>query len=288
MTSDKLDPRMHAFRRDLADIRLKGQVEATGFVGGMKHRIAAPVVDVRTAPRFDSSVNTQLIRGQDVLVFEQHEGFAWIQNADDGYVGYINDAALETESSILTHRVIAPRTFLYPGPDLRLSPAVALSLGSQLTIFAEKETRGTRYGILKSGEAVVFSHIKPLDKPERDYVSVAERLVYTPYLWGGVSGFGIDCSGLVQLAMAVTGKIVLRDSDMQAGTIGTFIEDKNTLQRGDLVFWQGHVAIMMNEKNVIHANGTSMDVQIEPLQKACERIALHYGQPTCFRRPSPS
>jgi len=286
MTSDMLDPRLHAFHQDIADIRLKGQVEAARFVEGKKHRIIAPVVDVRKEPRLDSGVDTQLIRGQDVLVFEQQEGFAWMQAVADGYVGYIDDTALGSDNTSLTHRVIAPRTFLYPGPDLRLSPAIALSLGSQLTIIEEKETRGTRYGVLQSGEAVVLSHIQPLDRPQKDYVTVAEQLIHTPYLWGGVSGFGLDCSGLVQLAMAVTGKSVLRDSDMQASTIGHLIKDTASLQRGDLVFWKGHVAIMMDEKKIIHANGTSMDVRMEPLQKACKRIALHYGQPICFRRPS--
>jgi len=286
MNIDPLDPRLHACRPDLADIRLKGRVKAERFVEGQPYRMTAPVVDVRKAPRYDSAMISQLICGQDVLVFEQQEGFAWVQSEDDGYVGYINDAVLEPRTAALTHRVAVPRTFVYPGADLRLSPVIALSMGSRLALVAERETRGTCYGLLASGGAVVLAHTKPLAAVESDYVSVAEQFVFTPYLWGGVSGFGLDCSGLVQLAMSAGGQQVLRDSDMQAATIGQVIEDINALRRGDLVFWQGHVAIMLDRNTVIHANGSSMDVRAEPLQKVCKRMGPHKGVPLCLRRPS--
>lgn len=282
----ELDPRLNAFRPDLADLRLEGQVKAERFVKGKQRRVIIPVADLRKTPHFDSAVQTQLLMGEDVLVFESDSGFSWVQSLKDGYVGYVNADALENNGKqALTHYVSVPRTFLYPGPDLRLAQACPISLGTRLTITGEAETRGTRYGLLENGSAVIFNHLAPIEIVADDYVTVAEKLVYTPYLWGGISGFGIDCSGLVQLSMAIAGNHVLRDSDMQASTIGQALDSSAALQRGDLVFWPGHVAIMKDRETIIHANGASMDVRIEPLVHAIERIASFYGRPNSYRRP---
>lgn len=283
--TQQLDARLNAFRPDLADSRLAGQVKAKAFVDGVRQRIAEPVVDMRTEPRVDSGIATQLLCGQDVLVFERREGFAWVQALDDGYVGYIKDVALESADGTLTHQVTAPRTFVYPAADLRSPPVAALSLGSRLAIVGRAQTRGTDYALLKNGGAVIRAHITEMKRKADDYVSVAESLLRTPYLWGGASAFGIDCSGLVQSSMRMAGKAVLRDSDMQAATIGKQLKAKDDLRRGDLVFWKGHVAIMTDSENIIHANGASMDVRLEPLREAVARISRLYGEPTVMRRP---
>ncbi|RVC79284.1 MAG: peptidoglycan endopeptidase [Mesorhizobium sp.] len=282
------DARLHAFRSDLADARLKGEVSAERFVAGLPARISVPVADLRRAPRWDAGVNTQAVFGDDVLVFEEREGWAWIQAERDGYVGYVADTVLGARDHAPTHVVSVPRTFLYPGPDLRIPVSGQLSMGSAVTVTGSAETRGTPYALLSSGQALIAAHLRSIGEVATDYVSVAEGFLGTPYLWGGVSGFGIDCSGLVQLAMRMTGKDVLRDSDMQAGSIGEPLDpgpDFAGLRRGDLVFWKGHVAIMTDPDTMIHANGHTMLVSREGLKEAVERIGYLYGGPTGFRRP---
>jgi len=282
------DARLHAFRSDLADARLKGEVAAERFVTGRPARITASVADLRKAPRPDAGVNTQALFGDDVLVFENAEGWAWVQTERDGYVGYVADNLLGQREHAPTHIVSVQRTFLYPGPDLRFPINGQLSMGSTVTAAGSAETRGTHYALLPSGQAIIASHLRPIGELAEDYVTVAESFLGTPYLWGGASGFGIDCSGLVQLSMRMAGRQVLRDSDMQAASIGTPIEpgpDYSGLQRGDLVFWKGHVAIMTDAKDMIHANGHTMLVSREGLKEAVERIGYLYGGPTGFRRP---
>ncbi len=282
------DARLHAFRADLADARLQGEVSAERFVSGRPARIAVPVADMRKAPRPDAGVNTQLLLGDDVTVFEEAEGWAWVQAERDGYVGYVTDTALISRDAVPTHIVSVARTFVYPGPDLRFPRTADLSMGSTVTVTGAAETRGTVYSVLASGEAMIAGHLRPIGEFAADYVSVAEMFIGTPYLWGGVSGFGIDCSGLVQLAMRMTGRDVLRDSDMQAAGLGEPLDvgpDFSGLRRGDLVFWKGHVAIMTDTENMIHANGHTMMVSREGLKEAIARIGYLYGGPTGFRRP---
>ena len=281
------DRRLHAFRADLADARLAGEVAAERFVTGRPARISAPIADVRRKPAPDAGLDTQFLMGDDVLVFDEAEGWAWVQGERDGYVGYVPAAALGARDLAPTHMVAAPRTFLYPGPDLRLPRSGKLSMGSSLAVSGFAETRGTNYALLSSGGAVIAGHLVPVGAFADDFVTVAERFLETPYLWGGVSGFGIDCSGLVQLAMRMAGRDVLRDSDMQAARLGEPIEPGaglSGLRRGDFVFWKGHVAIMTDAENMIHANGHTMLVSREGLKAAIDRIAYLYGGPTGFRR----
>jgi cell wall-associated NlpC family hydrolase len=283
-----LDRRLNAFRPDLADSRLRGQIDAADFTPGRAGRVIAPVVNMQNAPRPDAGLDTQLLMGDEVMVFDEAEGFAWVQAKRDFYVGYVSDAALAAPADAATHVVAVPRSFVYREPDMKKGATSALSLGSRLTVVDASTVRGTDYAILESGEAVVANHLAPVGNIFPDFVSVAERLEWTPYLWGGTSAFGIDCSGLVQLSMCMAGRDVLRDTDMQEGSIGEPLDigdDLAGLRRGDLVFWKGHVAIMMDERNTIHANGHTMTVSRELLADAVARIAYLYGKPTAFRRP---
>lgn len=286
-STETLDKRLNAYRPDLADESLRGLVEADRFVEGKPMRVADPVVDVRSEPRGDAGMTTQFLFGDDVLVFEDDNGWCWVQNERDGYVGYVVDTSLDVRAAEPTHIVIAPRTFVYVGSDLRYPRSRAISMGSLVTIVGGQERRGTLYAMLPSGEAVIAKHLVPIDEVTQDHVAVAESLMHTPYLWGGVSGFGIDCSGLVQLSLLMTGQGALRDTDLQEGSVGELIEPDasyKNLKRGDFVFWKGHVGMMASHSTLLHASGHTMSVTLEPLSEAIERIAYLYGKPTAVRR----
>lgn len=285
MPAKSLDRRLNAFRPDLADKRFEGQVEASHFVEGEAGAVVVPVADLRPGPDLAAGIDTQLLMGEPLRIFERRNGWAWVQAEADGYVGYLAEADVGSPAQNPTHWVLQPRTFIYPEPDMKRPRAAALSLGSRIAVSGEAETRGTRYLLLAGGGAVIAHHCAPVGAVETDdYVAIAARLLETPYLWGGKSAFGIDCSGLVQLSMMMAGKAAPRDSDMQASGLGEEI-GFDQLRRGDLVFWKGHVAIMEDEGMILHANGHTMSVAREGLKAAVERIGYLYGAPTVCRRP---
>lgn len=277
-----LDRRLHAFRPDLADETLKGSVEATSFVRGEPARINVPVAQLRPVPDLARGIDTELLFGETVRIFDRADGFAWIQADQDGYVGYLPETVLGALEEP-THRIAVPRTFLYPEAELRKPPLGALSLGSRVTVVGEAETRGTQYFLLSTGGAVIAKHCLSIAETlGDDFVAVAEKFIEAPYLWGGRSGFGLDCSALVQLSLMMTGKSAPRDSDMQA-SYGSPIA-REELRRGDLVFWKGHVGIMEDAETLLHANGHTMSVARENFEAAVKRIGWLYEQPTGYRR----
>jgi cell wall-associated NlpC family hydrolase len=285
--NDQLDRRSHAYRPDLADSRLRGRVVADRYTDGMPAEVIVPVADVRPRPDPACGIDTQALYGEALTVFEISGGWAWVQLAADGYVGYMREEAIGQGASEATHVVSAPRSFVYPGADLRFPLLKALSMGSRLRITGAAETRGTAYALLEDGSAIIAAHLRPAgESAAEDAVSVAVRFLGTPYLWGGRSGFGIDCSGLVQMALAMTGKSAPRDSNQQAAGLGRIIDpETDGLLRGDLVFWKGHVGFIEDPETLLHASGGTMDVTREPLRDAIDRIARLYGLPTCYRRP---
>jgi cell wall-associated NlpC family hydrolase len=279
----KLDPRLHAYRPDMADDALKGKVEAERFVAPRLMQVVEPVVSVHAAPRFDAMQLTQALMGETVKLFHEEEGWAFVQLAADGYVGYVNGNALSPRIVTPTHRVAVPATFLYPEPGLKSQPAVHLTLNAQVAVTGESAA----FSQLANGRFVFSAHLKPAGSFESDFVSVAEMFLHVPYYWGGKSVEGLDCSGLVQLALEACGKQALRDTDMQENTVGEAlrVNDLDSLKRGDLVFWKGHVGIMTGPETLLHANGHHMMTVAEPLKEAVERIAANYGQVTSIRRP---
>jgi cell wall-associated NlpC family hydrolase len=280
-----LDRRLHAFRPDLAESGLQGQVEALRVVDGTPARVAVPVVGLRPKPDLATGIDTELLLGEDVTVFERADGWCWVKSASDGYVGYIEERALCESEAAPTHIVTVPRTFLYGEPELRKPYKSILSMGSRIRIVGEAEARGNHYAMLEDGTAIFAKHLQPIGAGDGgDYVDIAMRFLETPYLWGGRSGLGIDCSGLVQLSLLMTGRRAPRDTDMQAATLGDPI-DRAELRRGDLVFWKGHVAAMEDPETIVHATGNTMTVVRENFEAAIKRIGWLYEQPTGYRRP---
>ncbi len=289
MPDTRLDPRINAYLPDLADARLRGKVEAKQFVEGTLKRIAVPSAPLRARPVHEAPFDSQLFLGEDVRVFgDTGEGWSWVQNETDGYVGFVRADTLGPLSPEPTHRVTALRTFVYASPDIKLPPAMSLTLGSRIALGEEIETRGTRFLMVAGGtKAVVASHVAPLDAlPETDYVAVAERFLNVPYLWGGRGSIGLDCSALVQLAMMAAGIAAPRDTDMQRDGLGSPVEGgiEAPLRRGDLVFWPGHVAILTAPDAIVHASGHHMTVVTEPLATAVARIAAIKGLPAVVKR----
>ncbi|MCH9808716.1 MAG: C40 family peptidase [Alphaproteobacteria bacterium] len=281
--SGPLDPRRHAFRPDLAADNLRGQVEADRFVGGDWGQVIVPSVQIRNRPGLDAPVDTEALYGEIVVVYDIKDGWAWLQLLRDGYVGYAEIAALTDVVEWPTHRVKALGTFIYPDPDIKKPPIAHLSLNSAVSVVSQED----QFYRLSNGGYITIRHLAEEESFARDFVDVAERFMGTPYLWGGRTRLGIDCSGLVQVALEAAGISAPRDSDMQRDELGTDLlipEDYEGLHRGDLVFWPGHVGIMADGIMLLHANAHHMAVTIEPLPEAVERIARASSRPTAIKR----
>jgi cell wall-associated NlpC family hydrolase len=281
------DRRRHPVREDLAANTYQGLIAADRFVEGQIFQIGADRAGIRPHPETEVSIDTEALFGEDVTIYEQTPGgWAWGQLATDGYVGWLPSDALRNWHQP-THRVRALRTFRYPEAELKRPPIGLLSMGSKVTVAAETEKRGCRYAVLNDGSAVVAKHLVPLDYSEQDWVARAEEFLGTPYLWGGRSSLGLDCSALVQLAAQTGGFSLPRDSDMQEAEAGDGIpfDDLSELRRGDLLFWKGHVGIISGPNQLLHANGYTMTVAFEALDGAVARIAAtEWGAITKARR----
>jgi len=278
----ELDPRTTPARPDLAARHLEGHLTAARFVDGTLREVIEAQAPLRRAPAPDAPLDTEALKGERVTVYESNEeGWSWGQLASDGYVGWLPTAALAAPGPAPTHRVAAPRTLVFPGPSIKLPPLAALSLGARLTV---TRVEGP-LAVTPENNYVPATHLKPVDTTEGDFVTVAETLVGVPYLWGGKTTFGLDCSSLVQLALNACGLPCPRDSDMQERALGeTIAPDLANLRRGDLVFWKGHVAIARDPATVLHANAFHMAVAIEPIADAIARIRAAGSEITSARR----
>lgn len=281
--TDIFDRRLTPARADLAAAYLKGRVTADRYVEGVVMEVKEGVADLRREPRPDAAVDTQALYGERVTVYDEEEGWAWAQLAGDGYVGWIAANVLWSELSAPTHRVAVPRTFVYPAASIKAPPLVALPLSAEVSIVAERDS----FLVTRDRGFIWRPHLAPLDAPAEDFVAVAESLIGAPYLWGGKSSIGVDCSGLVQIALAAAGRKAPRDSDMQEAQLGAPVKIGAPLQRGDLIFWKGHVGIMRDGATLLHANGTHMLVSSEPLESVRARnLEAGAGDITSVRRLS--
>jgi cell wall-associated NlpC family hydrolase len=277
------DPRLTPARPDLAAKYLEGRIAAARFVTGEAFEISDALAPLRSAPSSDAEQLTQALRGERVTIYDRNgEGWAWGQLNSDGYVGWLPDRALAKPAAAPTHKITSLRTFAFPGPSIKLPPVEALPMGATITVLRKDGA----FAVTREGWYLPLPHVGGLDQMAPDFVSVAERFVGTPYLWGGKSSLGVDCSGLIQLSLNAAGTGCPRDSDMQQDSLGRMLnpaESKN-LQRGDLIYFRGHAAIVRGPDTIVHANAHHMATAIENTRDAIARIKASGSEVLAIKR----
>ncbi|WP_217430448.1 NlpC/P60 family protein [Sulfitobacter algicola] len=272
-----MDRRLTPSNGTVAAKHLQGQVEATSFVQGTPKQVGIAFADLLRAP--GGRRDRQVLFGEQVQVFDTQDGFSFIQADKDGYCGYVaHDALIDAVQP--THFLAVPSSHLYTAPDFKSADRMAVSFGTRLTVGHEEK----KYFALTNGLFVPKPHVRPLDQPFRDPVTVAQLHFGSPYLWGGNTVWGLDCSGLVQSAYITCGIDCPGDSDLQENTLGHDIPADAPLQRGDLLFWDGHVAFVVDPDTMIHANVHHMAVAYEPIKPAIARIQAQGDGPVTSRK----
>jgi cell wall-associated NlpC family hydrolase len=276
------DPRLTPARPDLAAKYLEGRVKAERFAVGEAFEIVDPIAPLREGPSAEATLLTQALKGERVTIYDRNgEGFAWGQLDSDGYVGWLPDRALTKSVAAPTHKVTAIRTFAFPGPSIKLPPVDTLPMGALVTVTREDGA----FAVTREGWYLPLRHVGGSEALEKDFVAVAERFCGTPYLWGGKSSLGIDCSGLVQVSLNAAGQACPRDSDMQQDDLGHALDPaERKLQRGDLIFWKGHVAIVRDADSIVHANAHHIATAIENTAEAIARIKAAGSEITAIKR----
>lgn len=282
-TLGPLDARRNVFRPDLAAKSLYGKISAPRYVEGYAAQVARAAVPLRSRPSPADGFATEALFGEMVTIYEEREGWAWVQLERDRYVGYLPVDTLTRNILPSTHRIRALGTFVYAAADIKSPPLMHLSLNAEISVVAADD----RFCALQGSGFVVARHAIERDRFAKDFVEIAERLIGTPYLWGGRTRMGLDCSGLVQVALEAAGIQAPRDTDMQQAELGVAVTmgpDYEGLTRGDLVFWKGHVGIMTDSIALVHANAHHMTVTAETLPEAAQRIAKSGSEILAVRR----
>jgi cell wall-associated NlpC family hydrolase len=283
MASDAFDKRLTPARQDLAAAHFRGRVDAARFVEGEPATVIASVTQVRPRPDVMASLDTQALFGERMTVYERKDGWAWVQLAADDYVGYVREDDLHFAGwRAATHRVIALRAPIFVRADLKSAPQGFLPFNAEAVV-TERQGGYVRIG---DGQWLADQHVAVRGVWDSDWVASAERCLHAPYLWGGKTPDGLDCSGLIQIAMQASGLACPRDTDMQERALGAALLEGAKLRRGDLVFWKGHVGVMIDEASLLHANAHHMLVALEPVADAIARIAAKGTPVSSIRRLS--
>ncbi len=274
------DPRVTLARPDLAALDLEGVTPAARYVARRRLRLVAPSAAIRKAPDPATEQLDQLVHGEQFDALERRGDFWWGQARRDGYVGFVEAQVLSDDVVPPTYWVRALRTFAFAEPSIKTRSTGPFSLNALVAIEAEEGD----FACERGGAWFWRGHLAPIGLGfERDPAAVAERFLGAPYLWGGRDSLGLDCSGLIQQALYACGRACPRDTDQQAA-LGREI-GPGELRRNDLVFWSGHVGLMLDESRLVHASGHHMAVVTEALCEAVARIAAKgYGDPTAYRR----
>ncbi len=281
------DRRTHPYRDDLAAAELAGLVEAARFVEGEAYQVRAATAPMLAAPDPASETVSELLFGEPVRVYEVDDDWAWGKSTLDDYVGYLRAELLTREIAQPTHVVDALATHIYPAPGIKAAPLGWLSIGSRLTVRGQEG----KFSRLAGDRWVYSGHLAPVAAQVPDFVATAARYLGVPYLWGGRSSAGLDCSGLVQVVLQRAGIRCPRDSDMMAAELGRPVpvpDDLATLRRGDLIFLPGHIMIADGDGRVVHANATDMAVALQPLAAVLAGLTPEAGRITAIRRVSPA
>lgn len=283
MTKINYDKRLNAYQDNLADIGLKGKVTAKNFVTPDKYQVTTSKALLYGRPDEGSPLTSQLLYGEYFNVFEINKEWAWGQSLKDGYVGYCSLTSLTQDINEITHHVSALSCHIYPEPNLKTAAVHIIHMMSDVSVINEDQVNG--FMPLSDGNWIYANHItkKFADNP----VTEALKFLNTPYLWGGRSNAGIDCSALIQIAYASTGVSITRDADLQEEEFGTPLNKNQLPRHGDLAFFPGHVGIMLDGINLLHANAHHMKVSINPLKEVIDIVRLQTDKPplSSFKRP---
>jgi hypothetical protein len=275
------DPRVHAVRRDIADIALADWIFAPHYAQAEPRLIAQPSTMLRTAPQPDATAGSQLLFGETFHVLDVQGGWAWGYCGHDHYVGYIAADALAAPF-VPTHLIAVREAPVFSEASIKASVRMTLALGARVEGAMGGDFVETDQGFVHR------RHVAPIDATLGDPVSIAERLLGAPYLWGGRGAGGVDCSGLVQIALMLAGHDCPRDSDQQGAALGRELATNEPHARGDLIFFPGHVGLMVDAESLLHANAWWMGVVVEPLEDVLARLRPQHENPLTSARRLPS
>ena len=290
----EFDRRVTPARADIAARAMEPVIASERYADPVPMQVSSPVAPIFRSPSVSAPRETELLLGELFDAYEITDDWVWGQHRGDNYVGYVERCHLDQQDRARDSQVCVLRTLIFSEPDIKSRPFYFLSLGALLGV---SETIG-RFAVIDGGGFAITDHIAPVGRPIADLVRTAYLFLHTPYLWGGRSSLGLDCSALVQLAAAQAGIALPRDTDMQETAIGNGVPGISVgqslteaqeigLERGDLVFWRGHVAIMVDDRSIIHANGTYMKVTVDPLAEFAARVETETGPVTSVKRILP-